>query len=496
LPKQTREHWLQSQAGGGADMASGNTVKHALRWMIMGKGATQGVNWLATIVVIRLLEPADYGLLAMATVLVAIGHMFRDMGLQSALIQSKDLTLQSTRQVYTLLLALNGALCALFFAVAPLAAAHFGEEALTDIVRVLALQFPLLALQAVPLALLAREMDFKTQALLGAGSGIVNSAITLTLALLDYGVWSLVYGNLGATAMRTIVLASIGRVLYLPTLDYSGFRSMFSFGGFVTLSSLLHYIQNNTSRWLIGTSIGKEALGIYSVSNRLASLPMQKVASILNQVGLAAFSKIQHDMQQVRENFLQMQGILAFFAFPTFWGIASVTEGLVEVALGKKWMATVIPLQLIALSVPLRMLFNLTKPALNGIGNSRLVFTNLLIASVAMPVAYYVALPWGVNGVAASWVVCYTPLFFLLLYRTTSALGVAYGDYIEVIYRPALIAGAMYLLVKASWFLLSGMSTPVLATLLIQVGLGGAFYLGASYLFNKPGFRRSRRLLF
>jgi hypothetical protein len=112
-----------------------------------------------------------------------------------------------------------------------------------------------------------------------------------------------------------------------------------------------------------------------------------------------------------------------------------------------------------------------------------------------MPVGFYIGLDWGVNGVAAVWAICYPALFFLMIYRATAALGIAYGDYLRVIYRPALIAGAMYLLVKAVWFALSGASIPVLATLLIQVSLGAGFYLGASYLFNQKVLMRSRKLL-
>lgn len=476
-------------------MAKANTVKQALRWMMLARGAAQTVNWLATIVVIRLLTPTDYGLLAMAMTVIALGQIFRDMGLHSALVQTEDPSTLAIRQVYTSVLALNCLLFVAVWAVAPLVAAHFGEPILRNIIFVLALQFPLQALQSVPSAMYARDMNFKTLALIGAASGITNSIVTLSCALSGMGVWSLVYGNVTATALGMVLLGLNARIFYLPTLNFSGFRRMLSFGGYITLSGLLNYVQNKSPHWLLGTYLGKDDLGIYSVANRLSSLPMQKVAGILKSVGFAAFSKIQDDMDKVRANYLQMQAILAFVAFPVFWGISAVAEALIQVVLGEKWLSIVLPLQLVALAVPLRMLFNVTSPALNGIGNSRLVFTNLMISSLTLTLAYYVALDWGVVGVAAVWITFYPLIFLLQLYRTTSALGINYSDYLRVLYRPLLIAAVMYLLVRAVYWLAGQYSLTSLTTLVLQVAAGAGFYFAASLLLNRDVFIRSRKFL-
>ena len=477
-------------------MAPENTVKHALRWMMFGKATAQSISWLVTIVVVRLLSPADYGLLAMAMVLIALGQMFRDMGLQHSLIQTEEPGSLTIRQVFTVLVVLNLTLCAVLIVSAPWASSHFNEPSLTNIIRMLALLFPMQALQGVPVALMARKMQFKIQATNGVIGSVVNSAVTLILALLDYGVWALVYGNLAAALIRVLLYATHSRILYWPTSDFTGFSSLFSFGGFITLSSFLNYLQNKSSHWFIGTWLGKEPLGIYSVSNELASLPMQKVGGVLNQVGFAAFSRIQDDRDQVRANYLKMQSIMAFFAFPTFWGIASVSQLLVPLVLGEKWLAATVPLQLISLSVPLRMLFNTTTPTLNGIGNAKLVFGNLLISSLTMPLAYYFAMDWGVNGVAATWVIWYPVLFVFMQYRSNRALGILYGRYLQAIYRPLLITAGMYLLVIMMGYYFERLNIAAQMILICQVIVGAGYYLLASYIFNRKVLRISKKVLF
>ncbi len=464
--------------------------------MVLGKGVTQTVNWLVTIVVIRILTPADYGLMAMAMVLIAMAQMLSDMGLHQALVQAKDLPQKSASQVFTLLLLLNLSIFLSLYMAAPFVARGFDEEALTEVLRLSALQFPILALQSVPTAMLARKMDFRTKALIEAATGIVNSIVTIILALLDYGVWSLVIGNLVAILVRGFLFMSVEKVFYRPTLDFRGFSHMFSFGGYIMLSGFLHFVQMKSADLLVGKTLGKDELGIYSVSNRLATLPMQKITGILNQIGFAAFSKIQNDMEVLRENYLRMQSILCFFAFPVFWGIASVTDSLVTVLLGEKWLATIIPLQLIALAAPLRMVFNSTKSALNGIGNAKLVFSNMLISACTMPIAFAIGLKWGISGVAAVWVLYYPFLFAFIQARSLAALGIGYVDFLREVIKPVMIALLMLLLLFASNHIMIAHSVPPVFRLASLSMLGAAFYLLVSYWLNRETFNRSRRLVF
>lgn len=477
------------------DMPKENTVKQSLRWMMLGRGITQAVNWLVTLLVIRILTPADYGLLAMAMILIAAAQMLRDMGLQQALIQSTEPEEKTVRQVFSALQIVNGFIFLALFIAAPYASTYFGEPALVEIIRVLAFQFPILALQGVPSAMLSRGMNFKSQAMISATGAIVNSLVTLTLALLGYGVWSIILGNMAGTIAKVLQYGRLERIFYAPTLDFKGFSSLFSFGGFVMASSLLHYIQMRSADIMVGKVLGKESLGIYNVSNRLGTMPMQKITSILTGVGFAAFSKIQQDPDLVKANYLRMQAILTFFAFPVFWGIASVTDSLVHVVLGDKWLAAIIPLQTIAIAAPLRMIFNTTSPALYGTGRPGIVFTNLLLSAGVMPIAFYIGLNWGVDGVARAWLFCYPLLFFIMQFRSLHALGIRAKDFYLTIYRSVIIALSMLIGLYFCNQLLVSLEVSSILRLSILSLTGMLYYIGLSFILNTKVFRESQRLI-
>jgi teichuronic acid exporter len=476
-------------------MPNENSVKQALRWMLFGKGITQTVSWIITLVVIRILTPADYGLLAMAMILIIAAQMLREMGLQQALVQAKELSNHSIRQVFTALQLINWGIFIGLYLSAPFAAVAFNEPQLVNITRVLALQFPILAFQSVPSAMLSRKMNFKNLAMINASGAVINSFVTLALAILDFGVWAIILGNLVGAAARTFQFARIEKIAYLPTLNFQGFRNLFSFGGLIMASTLLQYIQMRTADMLIGKILGKEALGIYNVSNRLGTLPMQKISGILNGVGIAAFSKIQHDEHKVRENYLKMQSILAFFSFPVFWGIASMTDSLVTVVLGERWTAAIVPLQVIALAAPLRMIFNMTTPALNGTGKPQVVFTNLLFSAFTMPIAYYVGIHWGVNGVANVWIFYYPFLFVFMHRRSLVALGIPFRTFIEAIARSVLIAMSMLLFALTINAYAETAGVSPLARLLIVLTFGICYYALVSIWLNAKVFDISRKLI-
>lgn len=474
----------------------GTAVKGALRWMMLAKGVSQAVSWLVTIIVIRILSPADYGLYTMASMLVVLAEMLKELGLGSALVQAKDLAPLMLRQVYTVVLLVNILLYVVVATTAPLMASFFDENALLILIPVLALQFPVTAFETIPDAMLAREMDFRSKALIATAGAVANSITTLTCAVLGMGVWSLVYGTLVAAVVRMISYAMKQSIYYTPTMNFSGVGNLITFGGYVTVSRLLNVLLIQSSFMVVGRILGKEALGIFSVANQLATLPMQKVSGILNEIGLAAFSKIQLDRAKVAAHYITSMSILSFLAFPTFWGLASVAESLTTVVLGSKWMAIVLPLQLIAFITPFRMIFNTTTPALLGIGRADIFFTNLLYLNVLMPVACVVGSPWGVNGVSMAWLLTYPPIFLFVQRRSLKCLDVDWPDLLAAIRMSALVALAMSLVVLLvrSWILADHFNS--LISLAMQVLVGAAIYAGLSIRYNFRNFSDTKVLIY
>jgi len=459
-------------------MSLRNDVLHSLKWLGGARLAGQLVAWAITIVVIRILKPSDYGLMAIAEVMIGFAALFQELGLYSAMVQKRDLTERQIEQVFGLLIIANTGIYLVVFAIAPFMAEFFGDPRLTPIVRVLGIQFPLASVGVVQDAMLSRSMRFKRKSIANVVIVLGNGFTTLGFALAGAGVWALVFGNLAGSLIRPVALSMAARHWCRPRFSREGMGEMLHFGSFVTVSGFLWYVYSRSDVFIIGKILGKEILGFYSIAMQLASLPIQKVGEVLNQVGLAAYSSIQHDMAAIRSHYLKVVRILSFVAFPIFWGISSVSPELVNVVLGQRWAPAIIPLQLLSLVMPFRMVSHSGSP-LSAIGKPQIGTLNHLVTLLLMPPAFIIgAYYYGLTGVSLAWVIMYPIAVLIRLQISLAPMGLRPRHYLASMSGPAAGGAFMYLVVimtretvVRSWL------GPRLG-LALMVGLGVLTYFG------------------
>ena len=248
--------------------------------------------------------------------------MLAEGGLGSALVQSRDVDDSGLRSMFGLVILINIALFILLVTAAPAIAAFFGEDRLVLLIRVLGAQLLLLMFAAIPGAMLARALDFKRPALIGLASSVCGGLTTLALALAGYGVWALVLGTLVMHVCTVVALNVVSPFLAWPDFSLHGARGLTAFGWRVTVGRVLWFLYSQADIVIAGRLLGKELLGIYSVSMHLASLPVQRVMSILNNVAFPAFASIQQDRAQVKAAVLKMVRLVSLIGFPVTWGLA------------------------------------------------------------------------------------------------------------------------------------------------------------------------------
>ena len=416
-----------------------------LGWTAGGNFLGQLVTWSITIVVMRILSPADYGLLAMAGVFVAFFSMLAAAGLGPAIIQAIEIDDSRMRQLLGLIIALNTTLFVLLFLAAPTIARFFDESGLKDIIRALSTVFVIGSLAVIPESLLGRALKFKSRAIVDLTSQVVGGIGTLVLALSGHGVWALVAGTLLSSTVRTVGLNLIAPFLRRPTLSTRGIGPLIAFGGNVTASRVLWFFYSQADMFTAGKLLGKEALGFYSVAMDLASLPIQKISTILNQVAFPAFSQIQHDRQLIALHVLKATRILSFFAFPVLWGISSVAPEVVRLLLGAKWEVAILPLQILPLIMPFRMVSNFLPSAVDAVGRPDISVKNLIAASLIMPIAFLVGSQWGIVGLSIAWVVGFPLVFIGNLSRALPVINLRVGELLRAMSWPVLAGLVMYL---------------------------------------------------
>jgi O-antigen/teichoic acid export membrane protein len=469
-------------------------VMIGLAWSAGSRFLAQLVTWGITIIVIRLLSPADYGLMSLSMVFVGFLTLLSEMGLGAAIVQRKELHDDILRSLFMLILAASGFFYLLLVLLAPLIADFYDEQRLISLVRFLALQFLVLGFGIIPHSLLLRSMKFRQIALIDLVSAIAGSVVTLVSALKGHGVWALVWGAITVRLVSVVGLNIAQPFLRMPRIEMKGVWDFFSFGAYVILSKISWYLFSRVDVLIIGKILGKELLGFYSIGLLLATLPMEKVSGLINRVAFPAFSSMQTEPELAGRHFIKAVRVMSFMAFPVLWGISSLSSEIVYVFLGEKWSSAILPMQIITLIIPIRMISNLLPPAVLGKGHPEVAFRNSFFALVVMSGAFLLSTPWGLLGASLAWVLAFPLVFLWNLYRVVVVLEVSF---VEVFYnmRKPFFAGlvmyfGIFILRQSPW-----LDIGLLPKMIVLIVFGAVLYLGMVFLFNRRGLFEVRDLI-
>jgi O-antigen/teichoic acid export membrane protein len=459
-----------------------------LKWTGAARFISQTFSWAVTLIVVRLLAPADYGVVAVSAVIISIFSTAAELGLGAALVQAPKLDREALARVAGLAMLLNLGLGTVVALGAPLAGLFFNEAVLPRVIQVSSLHFVLAAVSIVPQALAYRDMNFKWSATIELVSALVTSATTLLLALHGAAVWSLVVGSLAGAAVRSALFMR-GQNVW-PVFRLGGVRRHVTYGGALAMSRLAWQVINQSDVLIAGRFLTPSAVGLYSVSLHLATLPMQRVMGIVNQVVFPAVARLQDDRPRLRERLLSGLRLLGFVSVPVMWGISSIAPELVELALGPTWQEAAYPLRVVSLLIPLRMVSGIVSTTVIGVG--ALDLWNTAINLVVLPICFLIGVRWGVNGLATAWAVALLTVLSMTIPRNCAKLEVPVRDVARTLRDPILAGAAMYLIVTAGRTVLNGTANGYKLPVLILIG--AAVYVPCLSLLNRRMWTDVQRL--
>lgn len=456
-----------------------------LKWTVIGRFATQVVTWAITIYVMRLVAPDQYGLMALASIFSSFFGLLSEIGLGSALVRTKDVSDRQLRQIFGIVLLSNIVVLALMTMVAaPLASAFFESPDLLPVIQVIALQFVPAAFAVVPSALLAREMSFGGRAIVDFSASLGGSLLTLGMAYYGYGVYALAWGSIAIAVIRAIGLNFLVRPVGMPIFEFSGCGEMFHFGRNVAQHQFVWFFYSQADSFIVGKMLGGHALGIYSISMELASLPAARISAVLNQVGTPALSKVHREGGKVGSYLLKGMRTLSLFAFPVMWGISCVAPELVKTLLGQTWEEAIVPLAMICLMMPLRVLSVFVAGGLQSVGRADVGFRNICTTAIVMCIAFIVAYRYGLVALSLSWVFVFPIVFFWNLHRSSPHLEVPTRALIATMLPSLLCSTVMYGAVAATRYI-STLSS--LENLVLLILTGAVSYGLAAWVVNRQG---------
>ena len=310
-------------------------------WTLLTYGFNRGLLFVATAVLARLLTPADFGVVALATFALLALALLSDAGIGPAIVVMDRMDGMRARTALTLVLGLGVVVAALMVATAPLMAAALDEQRLTEILRVLAIGVPVHAVISFIEAMLQRDLDFRIRFFGQAVQAVVYAAVAIGLAAAGAGIWSLVVSQVVSLTCQLLTLLALSSHRVLPGFSMAEARSLAVSGRTFMAQSWLVFISQNVDYLLVGKLLGARALGFYSMAFRISSLTYFAVAEPVTRATFPAFARMREAGEDYRPVFLTSLRLIGLVTAPFGLVLSGAAEPLTRAVLGDQWLPMV-----------------------------------------------------------------------------------------------------------------------------------------------------------
>lgn len=471
-----------------------HAIVRGMAWTGAASWVAQMLSWLATLLVVRLLNPDDYGIVALAGLYLGLATMLSEFGIGTAVITLRDLPTRLVAQLNSvaLLIAMAALLIAWVLAI-PLANLMESPRLVT-LVRVMSIGLVVAAISSVPTALLQKAFRFRFLAATQVAQSIVGSISTLLLALFGAGYWALALGPL-LGQLTTSVAVVVGAPSGYQWPDWRALSPALRFSRTVILERLCWLLYSGSDRFLIGKWIGEAGVGLYSVASSIGMMAVEKVATQVVRVAPAAFAEVQKDTALLRRYLLSMTEGLSIVGFPISIGIALVAGDLVRVLFGEQWTGAITPLRILALFAAYQSVTMPISRVFAAIGDIRFLMHVGMLTLAVLPLSFMVGARWGLAGVAAVWVLVYPITQLPLFIRLFRRIHLTWGEYLRALWpgvSASLLMGLAIWLLR-QWPPVAGL--PFTARLALRVCVGATIYTLAIVIFHSERIRAFKKLI-
>lgn len=461
-----------------------NNIVSNLFWKFGERILAQGISFLVSLVLARLLLPSEYGTVALVLVFINLANVFVSNGLGEALIQKKNANDADFSTMFFCSLGLSIVLYVIMFFAAPLIANYYQDVTLVSVLRVLALRLPLAAINTIQHAYVAKHMQFKKFFFSTLGGTLASAIVGISMAYHGFGIWALVGQYLSNCFIDTVVL--FFTVDWRPRLMFSllSVKQLLPFGWKLMAAGFISSLYGELRNLVIGKVYSTEDLAFYNKGNHFPSLTVTNVDTSISSVLFPAMSSINNDPHHLRALTRKSMRMSSYVVFPMMMGMCAVGETMIRFLLTDKWIGCVPFLRLSCIYWMIQPLQTANAQAIKACGRSD-IYLKLETAKKIIGVSLiFVTMRMGVMAVVFSNLLVAAISIIMNIYPNKKLIGYGYTDQFKDVFPALFLSSVMG---AAVWgiYLLLGNSVYVL---ILQLISGAAIYVGLSLLTHNDSF--------
>lgn len=394
----------------------GTSVRKNLYWNTLLRIPVRIICFFISIMVARLLEPSDYGILAITMMGIGYANLITNFGLNEAVIQRTITCKKTINSIFTVDLVISMILAMIFVAAAGMIAGFFHELRCQAVIRVMSLVFIITSFYGIPHALLRRDNNFKMLSVLEMAKSMSTSILTLLLAFSHFGYWALAYGQLVPLLIFTLIICVKTKWRPAISLQFNLLKPVLHFGSWNFLKSQTTFLVSEVENIIVGRMLGSYSLGVYDKAKSIARVPYDSIILNINSVMFSSFSNHKYDNEILKSHFSMSISLCCIISFPIYLGLIIIAPYFVTVLLGSKWIAMIIPFQIILVGYLFKSFGGLITSFNVGIGKYKEQTILLFFSGLVLVFLSFILVRYGIIGVSFGFFV-YSVLEFFICIR-------------------------------------------------------------------------------
>jgi O-antigen/teichoic acid export membrane protein len=392
-------------------------LKYSGTWQAIETVIMVLTQFLYLAVMARILNKADFGLMAIANSFVVIGNIFAESGMGAALIQKRDMTDKHVNAALQGNILLGIILLTLFFGLSSFIASFFKLPDLENLIKVIAVSILISSVSSVPLGILLKEFRFKEKALITTFSVLIAYTLGISLAIKGYGVWSLVYASLLQSILQITGYFYFSRIRLIGRLCLQEWKELLPFGFGIVLLKISNYIENNGINLALGKIFNSGLLGVFERTFQLKTLPSQYLGNILDSIMFPAMSEIQDEKDNLFKIYQFSLGVVNTILMPVALYLIFFSKEIVSILLGNSWSEAAVPLQIMFVVLPFSASGRMADSVIRAKG---MVYKNVvrkfIYVVILLVSTTYGAYKYGLKGAAAGVTLSYFFNYVIMLF--------------------------------------------------------------------------------